>query len=36
MKFWSYDAVMRMINVKFDPVKGHFDPNAKEKFIKVI
>jgi len=32
----AYDAVMRMINVKFDPVKGHFDPNAKEKFIKVI
>ncbi len=32
----AYDAVMRMIQVKFDPVKGHFDPNAKEKFIKVI
>ncbi|NNE57135.1 MAG: quinolinate synthase NadA [Hellea sp.] len=32
----AYDAVMRMINVKFDPAKGYFDPNAKEKFIKVI
>ena len=32
----AYDAVMRMINVKFDPVKGHFDPKAKKKFIKVI
>ncbi len=32
----AYDAVMRMINVKFDPVKGHFNPELKEKFIKVI
>ncbi len=32
----AYDAVMRMINVKFDPVKGHFDPTLEEKDIKVI
>ncbi len=32
----AYDAVMRMINVKFDPVKGHFDPEQKQKFVKVI
>ena len=32
----AYDAVMRMINVKFDPVKGHFDPNLEEIDIKVI
>jgi len=32
----AYEAVMRMINVKFDPVKGHFNPDLKEKFIKVI
>ena len=32
----AYDAVMRMINVKFDPVKGHFDPSLEEIDIKVI
>ena len=32
----AYDAVMRMINVKFDPVKGHFNPDLEEKDIKVI
>ncbi len=29
-------AVMDMINVKFNPVKGHFDPTIPEKDVKVI
>ena len=27
---------MRMINVKFDPIKGHFDPTLPEEDVKVI
>jgi len=27
---------MDMINVKFDPIKGHFDPNLPEVDVKVI
>lgn len=36
MRVRAYDAVMRMINVKFDPIKGHFDPNLPEENVKVI
>ncbi|WP_416879193.1 quinolinate synthase NadA [Litorimonas sp.] len=36
MRVKAYDAVMRMINVKFDPVKGHFDPTLPEENVKVI
>ncbi len=36
MRKRAYDAVMRMINVKFDPVKGHFDPEAPHVDVKVI
>lgn len=32
----AYKAVMDMIEVKFDPAKGHFDPNAPEADVKVI
>ena len=32
----AHKAVMDMINVKFDPVKGHFNPNLKEVEVKVI
>ena len=32
----AHKAVMDMINVKFDPVKGHFDPNLPEADVKVI
>jgi len=35
MRVRAYDAVMRMINVKFDPIKGHFDPSPEED-VKVI
>ena len=36
MRKRAFDAVMRMIEVKFDPVKGHFDPKAKPVDVKVI
>lgn len=36
MRQKAYDAVMRMINVTFDPAKGHFDPDAPETDVKVI
>ena len=32
----AHKAVMDMINVKFDPVKGHFDPSLPEADVKVI
>ena len=32
----AHKAVMDMINVKFDPVKGHFNPNLPEADVKVI
>lgn len=36
MRVRAFDAVMRMINVKFDREKGHFDPESPIKNIKVI
>ena len=36
MRVKAYDAVMRMINVKFDPIKGHFNPTLPEEDVKVI
>ncbi|RKQ70746.1 quinolinate synthetase [Litorimonas taeanensis] len=36
MRKRAYDAVMRMINVKFDPVLGHFNPKLPEESVKVI
>ncbi len=36
MRAKAYDAVMRMINVSFDPIKGHFDPTLPEEDVKVI
>lgn len=36
MRAQAYDAVMRMINVKFDKEKGYFDPNSPFKDVKVI
>ena len=36
MRKRAYKAVMDMINVKFDPVKGHFDPSLPEAAVKVI
>lgn len=36
MRKRAFDAVMRMIEVKFDPVKGHFDPEADPVDVKVI
>lgn len=36
MRVKAYDAVIRMINVKFDPIKGHFDPTLPEENVKVI
>lgn len=36
MRVKAYDAVMRMINVTFDPAKGHFDPTLPEENVKVI
>jgi len=36
MREKAFKAVMDMINVKFDPVKGHFDPTLPEKDVKVI
>jgi quinolinate synthase len=36
MRARAYDAVMRMINVTFDPIKGHFDPSLPEENVKVI
>lgn len=36
MRKRAFDAVMRMIEVKFDPVKGHFDPEADPVNVKVI
>lgn len=36
MREQAYDAVMRMINVKFDKEKGYFDPNSPFKDVKVI
>ena len=32
----AYKAVMDMIEVKFDPIKGHFNPNLSEVDVKVI
>jgi len=32
----GHKAVMDMINVKFDPVKGHFDPTLPQVDVKVI
>ena len=32
----AHKAVMNMINVKFDPVKGHFDPSLPQADVKVI
>jgi len=32
----AHKAVMDMINVKFDPVKGHFNPDLAEVDVKVI
>ena len=32
----AHKAVMDMINVKFDAVKGHFDPKLAEADVKVI
>ena len=32
----AHKAVMDMINVKFDPVKGHFDPTLPEADVRVI
>lgn len=36
MRTQAFDAVMRMIDVKFDPVKGHFDPKAAPVDVRVI
>ena len=36
MREKAFKAVMDMINVKFDPVKGHFDPKLPIKDVKVI
>lgn len=36
MRIRAYDAVMKMINVKFDPIKGHFDPTLPAENVKVI
>ena len=36
MRKKAFKAVMDMINVKFDPVKGHFDPTLPEVDVKVI
>ena len=36
MRKRAYKAVMDMINVKFDPVKGHFDPALPQADVKVI
>jgi len=32
----AHKAVMDMINVDFDPIKGHFNPNLSETNVKVI
>jgi quinolinate synthase len=36
MREKAFDAVMKMINVKFDKEKGYFDPNAPDKDVRVI
>lgn len=36
MRARAHKAVMDMINVKFDPVKGHFNPDLPEVDVKVI
>ena len=36
MRARAFDAVQRMIDVKFDPVLGHFDPNLPEADVQVI
>lgn len=36
MRLRAHKAVMDMINVEFDPVKGHFDPNLPDVDVKVI
>ncbi len=36
MRQRAHKAVMDMINVKFDPAKGHFDPDLPEAKVKVI
>lgn len=36
MRERAYKAVMDMIAVKFDPVKGHFNPEAPDVHVKVI
>ena len=32
----AFEAVQKMIEVKFDPAKGHFDPSLPEEDVKVI
>jgi quinolinate synthase len=32
----AHKAVMDMINVNFDPIKGHFDPSLPASNVKVI
>ena len=36
MRKKAHKAVMDMINVKFDPIKGHFKPDLPIKEVKVI
>ena len=36
MREKAHKAVMDMINVKFDPIKGHFKPDLPIKDVKVI
>ncbi|MGJ8562668.1 MAG: quinolinate synthase NadA [Alphaproteobacteria bacterium] len=36
MRERAYKAVMDMIAVKFDPIKGHFNPEAPDVHVKVI
>ena len=36
MRKKAFKAVQDMIDVKFDPVKGHFNPSLPEKEVKVI
>jgi quinolinate synthase len=36
MRLKAHKAVVDMINVKFDPVKGHFNPALADVDVKVI
>ena len=36
MRIRAHKAVLDMINVKFDPIKGHFDPGLPEEEVRVI